>query len=77
MWRARDQRDGGIVAVKVLHPHLAADADYVHRFQREARIAASIDSPNVVKVLDYGQDGESFFLAMEYIDGQTLAQRST
>ena len=74
VWRARDVRNGSEVAIKVLHQHLAADADYVRRFQREARVAASIDSPNVVKVLDSGRDGDSYFLVMEYVLGHTLSQ---
>ena len=74
VWRARDVRNGSEVAIKVLHQHLAADADDVRRFQREARVAASIDSPNVVKVLDSGRDGDSYFLVMEYVLGHTLSQ---
>jgi serine/threonine-protein kinase len=74
VWRARDLRDGSIVAVKVLHAHLAADAEYVRRFEREARIAASLDSPNIVRVLDSGVEGESRFLVIEYVEGKTLAQ---
>jgi predicted Ser/Thr protein kinase len=74
VWRARDTRDDGVVAVKVLHAHLAAGAEYVRRFEREARIAASLDSPHIVRVLDSGSDGDSRFLVMEYIEGKTLAQ---
>jgi serine/threonine protein kinase len=74
VWRARDTRDGSIVAVKVLHPHLGTDASYVRRFEREARIAASLASPHLVRVLDSGAQGELRFLVMEYVEGKTLAQ---
>jgi serine/threonine protein kinase len=74
VYRAQDERSGAIVAVKVLHQHLAADPTYVRRLEREARIARSIDSPNVVRVLEAGRDGDSYYLAMEYVPGQTLAQ---
>lgn len=66
VYRAHDS-SGRLVALKVLHPHLASDHDYAQRFQREATIASSINHPNVVKVFEIGQDGESYFIAMEYL----------
>jgi hypothetical protein len=72
--RARDTRDGSIVAVKVLHPHLSRDPDYVRRFEREVRIAQRLDSPRIVRVLDAGADGSSRYIVMEYVEGRTLAQ---
>jgi serine/threonine-protein kinase len=74
VYRAEDTRSGDIVALKTLHPHLAADAEYVRRFEAEARIAQSIDSPNVVKVLDNGHDGDTYFLVMEFVPGRSLAE---
>jgi serine/threonine-protein kinase len=58
VWRARDNRDGRTVAVKVLHAHLSRDADYIRRFQREARTAQRIDSPRVVRVMESGSEGD-------------------
>ena len=55
---------------------LAAQAPYVERFRREARIAAGLSHPNLVKVYDFGADGERPFLVMEYIDGVTLGEES-
>jgi serine/threonine protein kinase len=75
VWRARDTRTRTVVALKVLHQHLASDPEYVKRFEREARIAASLESPYVVRVLEFGRDRQTYFLAMEYVEGQTLAQR--
>jgi hypothetical protein len=72
--RARDSRDGSIVAVKVLHPHLSRDPDYIRRFEREVRIAQRLDSPRIVRVLDAGADGASRYIVMEYVEGKTLAQ---
>jgi len=75
VYRARDMRTGQTVALKVLRSELAEDEDYVRRFRREATIVKGLDSPHIVRVLDYGQDGERHYLAMEYVEGETLAQR--
>ena len=74
VWRALDESSGQEVALKVLHPHLAADVEYVRRFEREARIAASIDSPYIVKLMDSGHADGTYFLVMELVTGRTLAQ---
>lgn len=60
------------VALKVMRPELARDADFVTRFRREARSAARLSHPNVVAVFDQGEDDGQLFLAMEFVDGQTL-----
>lgn len=61
------------VAVKVLHKNRAAEADVVRRFYREARASAQLNHPNVVRVLDYGNENESIpYLVMEWLDGVTL-----
>ena len=74
VYRARDTRTGETVSVKVLHQHLAEDPDYIKRFQREARIAQSLDSPRIVRVLEAGRDGDRHFLVMEHVEGKNLAQ---
>lgn len=61
-----------LFAVKRVHPHLAANRQYVEMFLDEARIAARIDHPNVGAVLDFGSDGQSYYLAMEYLHGQPM-----
>jgi serine/threonine protein kinase len=74
VWRARDLPEGRECAVKILHrtaperfPHLA------ERFLREAKVATAIDSPNAVRVLDYGVDRGLPFIVMELLEGETLA----
>lgn len=62
------------VAVKVVHPRLTEDARFREMFAREARIAASLSHQNLVQVFDFGRRGNSFFLAMEFVDGWTMAQ---
>jgi serine/threonine protein kinase len=76
VWMAQDTRLGREVAVKVISDALAAQAPYVERFRREARIAAGLSHPNLVDVYDFGSDGERPFLVMEYIDGGALGSGS-
>jgi serine/threonine protein kinase len=72
VWLGCDQRLGRPVAVKVLSDTLAADPGYVERFRREARLAAGVSHPNLVKVFDFEPRGRPA-LIMEYIEGGTLA----
>jgi len=62
------------VAVKVIHPRLTADARFRDMFVREARIAASLSHQNLVQVFDFGRRGNSYYLAMEFVEGWTMAQ---
>ncbi|MEV1008960.1 Stk1 family PASTA domain-containing Ser/Thr kinase [Streptomyces sp. NPDC049881] len=72
VYRGFDTRLDRVLALKVMHPSLAADAAFVERFIREAKAVARLDHPNVVGVLDQGRDGAYVFLAMEYVAGCTL-----
>ena len=60
------------VAIKILRPQYASDAEFVERFRREARAAASLSHPNIVNIYDVGQDDGMDFIVMEYIPGGTL-----
>jgi serine/threonine protein kinase len=66
------------VAVKVIHPQLSSQREFVARFQREAEAAGRLRHPNVVDVTDFGfaqtEDGRVAYLVMEYLDGATLAE---
>ena len=79
VYRAQDSQLGRIVALKVLHPHLAGDSQYVERFTREARLAASINHPNVVTIHEVGQDGNTHFIAMEFLPSslEALSQQAS
>ncbi|NEE51281.1 serine/threonine protein kinase, partial [Streptomyces sp. SID8455] len=72
VYRALDTRLDRVVALKVMHPELAADASFVERFIREARSVARLSHPNVVGVFDQGAEGAYVYLAMEYVPGCTL-----
>jgi len=65
------------VALKVLAPKLAADRDFVHRFQAEARAAAALSHPNVVVVYDVGEENGQHYLSMEFMAGGSLEQKLT
>ncbi|MCB9677822.1 MAG: serine/threonine protein kinase [Alphaproteobacteria bacterium] len=60
------------VAIKVIHPHLAADRGFVERFREEAEISARLAHPNLVSALDFGTVEHTYFFAMEFVDGPTL-----
>ncbi|KUN04393.1 serine/threonine protein kinase [Streptomyces yokosukanensis] len=72
VYRALDIRLDRVLALKVMHPTLAADGSFVERFIREAKSVARLAHPNVVQVFDQGTDGSYVYLAMEYIAGCTL-----
>ena len=74
VWEAVDEILGRPVAVKILHPHLAADESFRERFRREAIAAARLAHPNVVATFDTGTDGGITFIVMELVDSPTLRQ---
>ncbi|MFJ6724093.1 Stk1 family PASTA domain-containing Ser/Thr kinase [Streptomyces sp. NPDC091281] len=72
VYRAVDTRLDRVLALKVMHPALAADTSFVDRFIREAKSVARLAHPNVVQVFDQGTDRSYVYLAMEYVAGCTL-----
>ncbi|MEO8107070.1 MAG: Stk1 family PASTA domain-containing Ser/Thr kinase [Actinomycetes bacterium] len=72
VYRATDTKLDRTIALKVMHPSFAEDPDFVARFTREARAAARLADPHIVKVFDQGQDGSTIYLAMEYVPSRTL-----
>src|SRR2546423_4053790 len=76
VYACEDQTLGRLVAVKILAPHFAVDADAAARFQREARAAARVsDHPHVVTIYDIGEHDGTAFIVMEYLPGGTVADR--
>ena len=74
VYKARQPRLDRIVALKLLPQSLAADAAFAERFNREARVLARLNHPNIVTVHDFGQSGGFFYLLMEFVDGVNLRQ---
>lgn len=75
VFEAVDRRVDTRVAIKILHSHLALEESFRERFEREAHVAALLRSPYTVHLIDYGEDQGLYFLVMEYIDGESVAQR--
>src|SRR5216683_2223186 len=75
VYRARDTRLDRIVAIKVLPTHLADRSELRERFEREARTIASLNHPHICTLFDIGQQDGIDYLVMEYLEGETLAQR--
>jgi serine/threonine protein kinase len=74
VYRGVDRRDGTLVAIKLLHDQLADDPSFRERFEQEAHVAALLRSPYTVRILEYGSAGNRYFIAMEYVHGETLKQ---
>src|SRR2546430_1312188 len=74
VFKARDTLLERRVALKVLHPHFTDDDQYVERFRREARAVASLSHPNIVTILDRGEDEGRQFIVFELVEGRTLAE---
>jgi serine/threonine-protein kinase len=74
VYLARDLQLDRPVALKVLFPELSADPNFVARFRREAQAAANLNHPNIVAIYDWGEEGSTYFIVMEYIEGRTLRE---
>ncbi|HSK50461.1 MAG TPA: protein kinase, partial [Solirubrobacterales bacterium] len=75
VYLARDQTLDRAVAVKVMHREMSEQADQLERFRQEARAVAKLSHPNVVAVIDAGEDGGHPYIVFEYVEGETLKQR--
>jgi tetratricopeptide (TPR) repeat protein len=72
VYRATDSRLDRPVALKILPPELGRDPERLARFEREARLASSLNHPNIVVIYDIGSDQGVHYIAMEYVEGETL-----
>src|SRR5688572_22795022 len=75
VYKARDTRLDRTVAVKVLPAHVASDPDVRQRFEREARAVAALNHPHICTLYDIGTQDGTDFLVMEYLEGETLADK--
>src|ERR1700677_981135 len=74
VYRAQDTLLNRAVALKILYPELSEDPLFVERFRREAQAAANLSHPNIVPIFDWGEDGATYFIVMELVDGVSLAE---
>jgi Tol biopolymer transport system component len=75
VYRAKDTRLDRTVAVKVLPSHLSASAESRQRFEREAKTISQLSHPHICALYDVGREGETEYLVMEYLEGETLSDR--
>jgi serine/threonine protein kinase len=74
VYRAHDPRLDRDIAIKLMHPFLSRQPNFQERFLKEARAAARLNHPGIVKVHDSGQSGEALYIVMEYLHGDNLKQ---
>jgi len=72
VYKARQLNLNRLVAIKVVHPNLIHDTEFLNRFHREAQMAASLNHPNIVMIFDEGSLNGVHFIAMEYLEGKDL-----
>src|SRR6202162_1709801 len=75
VWKARDTRLERTVAIKVLPDHLSKDEAMRQRFEREAKTISQLSHPHICALYDVGREGETEYLVMEYLEGETLTER--
>ena len=69
---ARDMESNILYAAKIMHPEHARDSSLTSRFQREAYILQGLSDPHIVRIIDYGNDGDVYYIIEEFVDGQSL-----
>ncbi|SHH19253.1 serine/threonine protein kinase [Thermosyntropha lipolytica DSM 11003] len=74
VYKAFDKALGRVVAVKILKPEFARDANFVQKFKTEAQAAAKLSHPNIVNIYDVGQDGDVHYIVLEFVEGYTLKE---
>jgi len=75
VYLAQDTRLERVLAIKILPPEVAADQERMKRFVREAKAASAIDHPNIIHVYDIGQEDDIHFIAMQFVEGETLGSK--
>ncbi len=75
VYRAKDTRLDRTVAIKVLPSHLSENAEVRQRFEREAKTISQLSHPHICALYDVGREGETEYLVMEYLEGETLSER--
>jgi serine/threonine-protein kinase len=75
VYKAQDANLQRAVAVKIIHPHLSENPEFVKRFEQEATAVAQLRHPNIMQVHDFDHDGNLYYIVFEYIPGQPLDQK--
>ncbi len=75
IYRGKHRETGQIVAIKIMPPHMAQNPVLLKRFEQEFRAASRLDHPNIVRALDYSDNGNMPYLVMEFVEGESLGQK--
>jgi len=75
VYKATDPNLRRAVAVKLIHSHLSKDPEFVGRFEEEAAAVAQLKHPNVIQVFDFDHDGDTYYMVLEFVPGETLQNR--
>lgn len=75
VYKAMDPNLRRVVAVKIIHPHLSSDPEFVRRFEKEAAAVAQLRHPNIIQVFDFNHDEGAYYIVFEFIPGETLQAR--
>ncbi len=75
VYKARDKQLRRPVAIKILHPHLQENAEFLKRFEQEAASVAMLRHPHIVQAFDFNREGDTYYVVLEYVPGETLEQR--
>jgi len=72
VFKATDPNLKRAVAVKMIHPHLSSDPDFVKRFEEEAAAVAQLRHPSIIQVYDFNSDDETYYMVLEFVPGETI-----
>jgi serine/threonine-protein kinase len=75
VYRAQDPNLKRVVAIKLIHGHLSSNPDFVRRFETEASSVAQLRHPNIVQVYDFDHDGDTYYMVLEFVPGESLQER--
>jgi serine/threonine-protein kinase len=75
VYKATDPNLKRVVAIKLIHPHLSTDSQFIQRFEEEATAVASLRHPNIVQVYDFNSDQGVYYMVLEFVPGETLHDR--
>ncbi len=74
VYKATDPNLKRVVAIKIIHPHLSNDADFVKRFEEEATAVAQLRNPGIIQVFDFNKDDDVYYMVLEFVPGETIEQ---
>ncbi len=77
VYKATDPNLKRVVAIKLIHPHLSTDSDFVYRFKKEAAAVAALRHQNIIQVYDFNTDNDVNYMVLEFVPGETSSRRHT